>query len=101
MKNLISKRRKWRFLKLGYKRFRSEFKSIKVSNVEKQDIDQLFYKAAIENQHVHCVKQVNYNIPNTISENEIANRMIEIDLDESWIIYFFDDVDWAQIQLLR
>lgn len=101
MRNLISKRRKWRFLKLGYAAFRSEFRSITVSNLEKQDIEQLFYKTSIDNRFTHCVKQVEFNLPTSLTDEEIQSKIIEIDLNESWTIYFFDEVDWAQIQLLR
>ncbi|MCK9529516.1 MAG: hypothetical protein M0R77_02970 [Gammaproteobacteria bacterium] len=101
MINFISKRRKWRFLKLGHIKYGSEFHTLVANNLEKQEIDQLLYKSSINTNLVHSVKQVKYIFPDKLTEDEISTKTVDIELEETWTIFFFDELDWTQIQILR
>lgn len=101
MWDLISKRRKWRFLKQGRYEYGSQFSTISTRNQEKQAIDQIIYKSSINGNLVHSVKSVSFEFPDSLSQDDILTKSLEIPLNEVWTIYFFNEFDWAQVQLLR
>lgn len=96
-----SKERNWRLLKYGNGRYGKHFSIITANNFEKKQIDDLVLRNSINTNLVHCIKHVSYQVPTQLSIQEIRSKSLEIVLDETWSIYFFDEIDWAQIQLLR
>lgn len=58
-------------------------------------------EAEISYKNVFEVQSVKYEFPERLDNDDIQHRKFSVDINETTFIYFYDEIDWAKIQILR
>lgn len=101
MFKILYRIKKWQDLKSNKITKADCFKSIVIDFEEGECVEELISQVGIDPKNIHWIQKSEYNLPDKIEPPIYPNAYAEIGISITWVVYFYKDIDWITVQLIR